>query len=103
MKPVFPSIAASFIIGASCLVWVGGITMALVIGLGLSNTAGWIIAGSLGFSSIVAVTIILYEMRHAVAVPDSVEFANLEGFPLPERSGEAMPNRPISGTAASAF
>jgi hypothetical protein len=77
--------------------------MALVYGLGLSNTVGWSTAGSLGFTSIVAVAIILDEMRHAIVLPDLMEFADLEGFPIPDRSAEALPNRVMPGTAASAF
>lgn len=68
MKKASPSIAACLVFVASALVWIGGVSLALVYLLGLSETAGWWIAGSLGFSTVVAITVILYEMRHAVEV-----------------------------------
>ena len=66
MKTQSPSLFACLLVGLACLAWVGGISWAIIYFLGLSATVGWCIVGSLGFSVIVAVTIILYEMRHAV-------------------------------------
>lgn len=77
--------------------------MALVYFMGLSSTVGWIIAGSLGFSSIVAVTIILYEMRHAVEMPDWSDHVDFEGPPVPMHWGSSMGTTPVSRSASPAF
>jgi hypothetical protein len=103
MKTHSPSLAACFVVGASCLAWIGGISLAMVYFLGLSSTVGWIIAGSLGFSSIVAVTIILYEMRHAVEMPDGTDHADIEGPPVSIHWGPPMGATPVPRNASPAF
>lgn len=71
MKRSFPFVATCMVVVASVLVWVIGVSMALTYFFELSPAAGWWIAGSLGFSSMVAITVIFHEMRYAVEV-DSV-------------------------------
>lgn len=54
----------------SCLVWTGAITVALMHYFVLPAAVGWIIAGILGFLATLAVTFILYGMRHAAVLTD---------------------------------
>ncbi len=68
MKKPFPSILTCLVIVASTLVWIAGVSVGLVYLLGLSESVGWWVAGSLGFSSMVAIAVIHYEMMHAVEI-----------------------------------
>ncbi|MES2660038.1 MAG: hypothetical protein V4689_15560 [Verrucomicrobiota bacterium] len=71
--------------------------------LGLSSMVGWILAGSLGFSSIVAVTIILYEMRHAIEMQDYSDVADFKDPPVSIHWGPSMGAAPVPRNAAPAF
>ena len=44
---------------------------------------GWIIAGSLGFSTILALTFVLYELRNAMELPDDMDPSKFDMFPVP--------------------
>ena len=83
MKNPFPSIATSLVIVASTVLWIAGVSLALVYFLGLSATAGWWIAGLLGFSSVVAMAVILHEMRHAVEIDSAAGGLADLGDPVP--------------------
>ena len=66
MKTMGPSILTSLVVVISTLAWIAGVSFALVYLFDLSEEAGWWIAGLLGCSSLVAMIVIRYEMRHAV-------------------------------------
>lgn len=89
---------ACVVVIASCLAWIGAISLALVHALDLSSLTGWIIAGSLGFSSVAAATAILFEMRHAVDLETYVDPAEFQNVPLPAYWGGtgASPNVPAA-------
>ena len=83
MKKSFPSILTCLVVVTSILAWIAGVSVALVHCLGLSDVTGWWIAGSLGFTSVVAMTVILYEMRHAVPIDSVTDGTGLEGLEGP--------------------
>jgi hypothetical protein len=71
----------------SCLLWIGGISWVVVAVLGLSSAAGWVIAGTLGGLAIVAIGILVHEVRHAIDLPDDVDLELMDAFtmdPFPE-------------------
>jgi hypothetical protein len=83
MKTSSPSIITCLVVVVSTLAWIAGVSLALVYFLGLSDATGWWIAGTLGFSSVVAMTVILYELRHAVQVDAVTGGSGLEGLADP--------------------
>ena len=80
-----PSLVTGLVFAASTVVWIAGISATLVYFLGLSAVVGWWIAGSLGFSSAVAMTVLLYEMNHAMETDRVEGDGGFEDFadPLP--------------------
>lgn len=64
----------------SCLLWIGGISWIVVAVLGLSATAGWVIAGTLGAIAVAAIGILLYEVRHAIDLPDDVDLELMDAY-----------------------
>jgi hypothetical protein len=85
MKPILPPLAAYLTLAGACLVWIGGVSLALVYFLELSNTTGWIIAGVLGVSMTVAVSVIIHEMRHAIDLTGFVDPSEMDELPPPEQ------------------
>lgn len=86
---------ACVVVLASCIAWIGGLSFALFHLLDLSPMTGWIVAGSLGFSAVAAVTAILFEMRHAVDLEAYVDPAEFESMPIPAHWG----GKPASSSA----
>jgi hypothetical protein len=84
MKTISPPLAACVSLAVACLAWIGGVSWAMVHFLGLSSTLGWIIAGSLGFSLIAGLTLILYELNHAIDLRDYVDPEEFDGIALPK-------------------
>jgi hypothetical protein len=71
---VFPlSLMTSFAVTCSCVLWIGGISWAVVALFGLSAVTGWTIAGALGVLALVAVAVLSYEVRNAIDIPDDVD------------------------------
>lgn len=66
------------VIVASILAWIAGVSVALVYFFGLSEMTGWWIAGLLGITSVVAASVILYEMSHAVEIDSAAGDSKLE-------------------------
>jgi hypothetical protein len=64
---------------------------------------GWLIAGTLGFSSTLAITIILYEMRHAVEYEELVEQVELVAKPATNPRGASMGPTPLPGQVSPSF
>ena len=64
----------------SCFVWIGGISWIAVTFLNLSATAGWVIAGTLGALCITAIGLLLYEVRHAIDLPDDVDLELADAY-----------------------
>ena len=59
----------SIVIGlivAFCLIWIAGVSWAVVHYLNLSDPVGWWIAASLGFSLLVSLAVIKHGVEHAV-------------------------------------
>lgn len=83
MKISGPSHVACAVFLTSAIMWILGISWILVHFLGLSQGSGWLIAGSLGISCMVAVGVIWYEMRHSAEIAPRAVLSELEGFPLP--------------------
>jgi len=77
MKKPIPSFWACAVVAGSSLIWISGITLALVRFLELSSTAGWVIAISLGISTMLTIAIIFYEMMHAIDLKDHEEFEEI--------------------------
>lgn len=103
MKTQSPSLAACVVVGVSCLAWVGGLTSALVYFLELSTSTGWLIASLLGFSSTVAITMIIYEMRHAVELPDGFDDAEFDKLLPVSHWGPSMGVTAVPKHAVPAF
>lgn len=103
MKRLSPSLFACLMVVAACLAWVGGITWAITYFLGLSALVGWCIAGSLGFSAVVAVTIILYEMRHAVELSEFDEPLDSERSPPASHRGASPGAGSLTDGASPSF
>lgn len=104
MKPASPSITACVVVIVSCLAWIGAISLALVHAFDLSSFTGWIIAGSLGFSAVAAVTAILFEMRHAIDLENYVDPAEFGRIPLPPFGGNlSRPQHTSPMQAAASF
>ncbi len=51
---------------ASCLFWIGVISLAVMWFAGTSVTAGWIVAGTLVLALLVWLAVMSYEIRHAI-------------------------------------
>lgn len=82
----------------SCLLWIGGISWAVVALLGLSAVAGWVIAGTLGALAVAAIGILLYEMRHAIDLPDDVDLELMDANTMDPFSGiHAIPPKLRAG------
>ncbi|MES2922223.1 MAG: hypothetical protein V4819_11790 [Verrucomicrobiota bacterium] len=101
MKTLSPSLTAWVIVILSCVGWIGGVSVAFVYLLGLSNTAGWIIAAALGFSTTMVIAIVVHEGKNAVDLTDYEELAEFERlvsspFPalrhVPKRLNVAIPS-----------
>ena len=103
MKFSTPSMFACSVLVAACLVWVGGISLAITYFLGLSWNAGWWIAGSLGVSFSIAVTVILHEMRHAVDLSEMEEPAGVQRLPSASQRGPLLGSSSRPETLASSF
>ncbi len=93
---------ACVVVIVSCLAWIGAISLALVHAFGLSSLAGWIIAGSLGFSAVAAATAILFEMRHAIDLENYVDPVEFDSVPIPPSWGGPGASR-TSAIQASSF
>jgi hypothetical protein len=83
--------------------WVGGITLAVVQFLALSNETGWAIAGGLGLSTLAAVTFILFELRNAMELPDDVDPVDYLNRPVPSGWKSSVGSPPVAVHAAPAF
>ncbi len=81
MKLSSPSLAAATVVAVSCFAWTGGITCALVIYLELTNETGWLIAACLGLCSVAAVAFILFELKHAMVLPNDADTLAYLNFP----------------------
>ncbi|RYD19412.1 MAG: hypothetical protein EOP88_19065 [Verrucomicrobiaceae bacterium] len=90
MKTASPSMTACVVVLVSCLAWIGGLSLTLVHVLELTALTGWIIAGSLGFSAVAAVTAILFEMRHAVDLETFADPAEFENITVPAYWGRKV-------------
>lgn len=51
---------------ASCLFWIGGISLAVMWLAGTSVTTGWIVAGALVLALLVWLAVMSHEIRHAI-------------------------------------
>ena len=58
---------------ASCLFWIGGISLAVMWLAGTSVTTGWIIAGALILALLVWLAVMSHEIRHAIEQRTAVE------------------------------
>jgi membrane protein YdbS with pleckstrin-like domain len=67
---------------ASCLFWIGGISLAVMWFAGSSVTAGWIVAGALVLAVLVWLAVMSHEIRHAMELRIAVD-----------RSGKNADNR----------
>ncbi len=75
-----PSSAACFVVTLSCFLWITAITVAITHFLDLDALTGCMIGLSLALTTGVAVLLILYELRHAIDLPDDVELREFEGI-----------------------
>ncbi len=103
MKALSTPLCACLALVLGCLVWVGGITWAIMYFLGLSAFAGWCIAGSLGASAAVAVTFIVYEMKHAVEWSELDEPADIERSTGTSHLGTSLGTGSLPEGAAPSF
>jgi hypothetical protein len=103
MKSSSPSISACIVVMASCLIWIAGITLLLIHIFGLSATAGWMVAGVIGFTSIAAVTAILYEMRHAIDLENYIDPCDFESVSLPSQWNVPSSPARLESMASPAF
>ncbi len=103
MKTASPSMTACVVVLVSCLAWIGGLSFALFHILELTPVTGWIIAGSLGFSAVAAVTAILYEMRHAVDLETYADPAEFNSIPIPAQWGGKGGSVPSPRVPAASF
>ena len=71
--------------------------------LELSNGIGWIIACSLGFSTLLALSFVLYELKNAQQLPDDMDPGKFGMFPIPPRWDQPPASSPVSGTPATSF
>jgi type VI protein secretion system component VasK len=55
---------------ASCLVWIGGISLAVAFFLGTAVTTGWILAGALFLAVCIWCVVMIREIRQAIELPD---------------------------------
>ena len=55
---------------AMCLMWIGAISLAIVVFLDTTVSTGWIIAGVLLFAMVVSLTVMFREVRNAPEMPD---------------------------------
>lgn len=62
----------------SSMIWIGRISWVLIHLLHLSEQSAWILIGALCSLSVIAVGAILYEMRHAIELPASVDFDEMD-------------------------
>lgn len=85
MKPINHMLSTWTLVCGSCLAWIGTITFALVYCFDLSPTSAWLIAGSLGISATLAISVILYEIRNAIVLPEDADPAEFDMFPVPPR------------------
>jgi membrane protein YdbS with pleckstrin-like domain len=67
---------------ASCLFWIGGISLAVMWFAGTSVTTGWIVAGALVLALLVWLAVMSHEIRHAMELRIAVD-----------RSGKNADNR----------
>ena len=85
MKPCSSMLATWTLVCGSCLAWIGTITFALVYFFDLSSTSAWLIAGSLGLSVTLAISVIVHELRNAIVLPEDANLAEFDMFPVPPR------------------
>lgn len=55
---------------ASCLIWIGGISLAIVCFMGTAVTTGWIMAGALLIALAIWVIVMAKEIHNAIELPD---------------------------------
>lgn len=94
---------ACVVVLVSCLAWIGVLSLALFHILELSPLTGWIVAGSLGFSAVAAVTAILFEMRHAVDLEAYADPAEFDSLPIPAHWGGKGGPAPAHRFPAASF
>lgn len=87
----------------ACLAWVGGISLALVYFLELSNAIGWAIAGTLGVLCTVAACVLLFEFRHAIDLTEIVDEAEFDSYPGPTLTNPTAVVPPTSGVPVPSF
>lgn len=63
---------------ASCVIWIAGISLAVVGFLGGSVTFGWLVAGMMLVSLLVWFAIMVAEFRNAIELPEENPGANFE-------------------------
>jgi hypothetical protein len=51
---------------ASCVFWIGGISLAVMWFAGTSMTTGWIVAGALVLALLLWLAVMSHEIRHAI-------------------------------------
>ena len=83
VKGLSPSRTACLFLAVACLAWIGGISLALVYFLGLSDGIGWTIAGTLEVFCIVAAYVLLFEFRHAVDLTSIGDAQGVGTYPSP--------------------
>ncbi len=74
MNPILPS-KVLIVLLASCLLWVGGISLAVMWFAGTSVTIGWIVAGALVLALLVWLAVMFHEIRHAVELRATVDLS----------------------------
>lgn len=72
MTAILPS-KVLIVLLASCLFWIGGISLAVMWFAGTSVTTGWIVAGSLVLALLVWLAVMSHEIRHAIELRMAVD------------------------------
>ncbi len=62
-----------------CLMWIGVISLGIVIFIGTTVSTGWIIAGVLSLAMVVGLVVISREVRNAPEMPDDFDSCELSG------------------------
>lgn len=90
------------VIVAACLIWIGLISLAIVLVSGASISVGWIIAGVLALAGVVWGLVMMREIRDAIKLPDTSAFGNRaeEEF---DSKGNSTVARPRFGTGGRIF
>ena len=64
---------------------------------------GWMIAGSLAISTLLALGFILYELRNAMELPDDLDPHRVDMFPVPIRKAAPKTMTSASEQQTAAF